>query len=326
MSKNIPAHLAKYAGSVNADAFAVHAGSNFPRINCGNNRFTAVNEEGAQTFLSVTDIEFVVIDGNPNYSKTYYEGGYDANSPVAPSCASENGFSPLSSVANPQAQFCHECPKNQWGSAVSPMSGKAIKACADFKKLAIYLLNDNAEGLFQFRIPSASLQNWGRYMRDLASFPTGGDWRVLPHMVVTQAKWSDKLNVLTFERVDFLDEEWMELVIGHQNAKEYEAWIGTDYQSQQRPQLESQRLKPATQIERKPTQAARQQAQIPDQKVIDVEPEKAPPAPRRRPGAKPEAGADDKAVMAKPAPAEAPKESPMDRAKRLAKGRIPATA
>ena len=157
-----------------------------------------------------------------------------------------------------------------------------MKACSDYKKLAIYLVHDEAEGLYQFRIPSASLGNWNKYVQELLRFPTGNEAiKVLPHTVLTRVKWSDKQNVLAFERVDFLEEDWMEVIVEHQNANEYQEWIGMDVQAQSRRQLESHALKPAPQLEKPrsvPPQLKQEEAEI-----IDVKPEKPRPAPRKRP-------------------------------------------
>ncbi len=285
MSRDL-SYLSKYQ-TRDASAFTVpNAGASFPRISVGNNRFTAIAEDGTETFLDVKQIEFVVIDGNPNPSKVYYDGPYDPNVSAAPTCFSENGFSPDIRVYEPQSQYCHECPKAQWGSATSNLTGKAVKACSDYKKLAIYLVHDEAEGLYQFRIPSASLGNWNKYVQELLRFPTGNEAiKVLPHTVLTRVKWSDKQNVLAFERVDFLEEDWMEVIVEHQNANEYQEWIGMDVQAQSRRQLESHALKPAPQLE-KPRVVIGQVRTTPieEAEIIDVKPEKAAPAPRKRPG------------------------------------------
>ena len=71
MSRDL-SYLSKYQ-TRDASAFTVpNAGVSFPRISVGNNRFTAIAEDGTETFLDVKQIEFVVIDGNPNPSKVYY--------------------------------------------------------------------------------------------------------------------------------------------------------------------------------------------------------------------------------------------------------------
>jgi hypothetical protein len=324
-------YLSKYQGRVDPNNYQMPGGINFPRISVGDNRFTAITAEGEETFLSIKEFEFVVLDSNPNYSKVYYAKGYDANNPSPPDCYSENGFSPDTRVFEPQSYFCHECKQNQWGSALSKLSGAQIKACADYKKLAIFLVHDEVEGVFQFRIPSASLQNWRRYVTELNSFPTGGNFKLLPHQVLTRARWSDKQNVLAFERVDFLDEDWLEVIISHQNANEYESWIGLDNQSQAKRQLESMKLKPAPQIEHGDRKLQQQAKELLDKdpysngKVIDVEPERAPPAPKKKIGAAKASPKQEEAPTASESPLTRG-QSIMDRARARAQEKIAAEA
>ena len=327
MSRDL-SYLAKYQGNVDPNAYNMPTGVAFPRISVGNNRFTAIDAEGEATFLSIDSISFVVIDTNPNPSKVYYEGDYDLANPTPPTCYSDNGFSPDVRVFKPQAEFCHECRQNQWGSARSKSTERDIKACADYKKLAIYLVHDQVEGLHQFRIPSASLTNWARYVREIQSFPTGGPVKLMPHMVLTRVSWSEKQNVLAFEREDFLDEDWLDVIIQHQNLKEYDTWIGIDSQSQQKKQWESQRLQPAPRLaapQARPRDLEREADKVISRgEVIDVEPEKAPPAPRKKPGAI-KAGGEQKtapSAQAVPQSALSKGQSLMDAARQRAQAKI----
>lgn len=338
MSRDL-SYLSKYQSSIDDSEYNVQTGLAFPRVSCGNNRFTAFDEEGNESLLGVDSFEFIVIRSNPHNSKVYYGGPYDPANSTPPNCFSDNGFSPDTRVYEPQALYCHECPKGQWGSATSNLSGKATKACSDYRKLAVFVVHDEIEGLHQFRIPSASLQNWAKYLQDLMRFPTGGP-KLQPHHVLTRAKWSKtRQNVLEFERVDFLDEDWLEVIISHQNGDEYLQWIGMDQVSQQRRQLESQKLRPAPQIESHQHRPISSNQQSNPDKVIDVEPEKATPAPRRKPGQskedpKQEAASrtmrkpglvhsgEGRVSEAPPASMGAPVETAIERAKRRAQERI----
>lgn len=236
----VPAHLAKYAKSLgSASEFAVASRARFPTISIGDNRFTAIDEEGNETVLGLKHFDFIVVDANPNTSKIYFASGYDPTKSSAPDCYSDNGLFPDIRVARPQASDCTNCPMNMWGSAKSNLSGKDIKACSDYKKLAVipFDANGNELGIHMFRLSPASGPNWGKHVAELARIRITDDLGVNPRFVMNRAFWSDKKNVMAFEMIDFLDEGELSYVEEVRDAGKFIDWIGTDDQSQRRPQL-----------------------------------------------------------------------------------------
>jgi hypothetical protein len=109
-------------------------------------------------------VDVVVLNANPNLSKTFYINGWDENNTNPPDCASANGIVPDQGVPHKQANACLACPRNAWGSA--PNGGKG-KACGDHRRMAIVpltdLRNETFGGPLLLRCPAASLQ-------DLAAF------------------------------------------------------------------------------------------------------------------------------------------------------------
>ena len=69
---------------------------------------------------------------------------------------------PPVSPAVPQSPTCASCPKAEWGSKVSRVSGKGVPACGKYQKLALYPLGD--EILFLLRVPPNSLSNLRDYL------------------------------------------------------------------------------------------------------------------------------------------------------------------
>jgi hypothetical protein len=111
-------------------------------------------------------IEVVVLKANAHLSKIFYENGYQEGSSAPPDCFSNNGVSPDPSAAKKQANTCATCPRNAWGSRITP-AGKNGKACSDSKRIAIAPLGDIANdalgGPMLLRVPAASLNELAAY-------------------------------------------------------------------------------------------------------------------------------------------------------------------
>lgn len=110
---------------------------------------------------AVPAIEVVLLRANPSLSKIYYEAAYEEGSNAPPDCFSNLGDVPDPSVQNPQARACATCPKNIWGSKITPQ-GKKTKACQDSRRMAASfthtLTKDGAEApVLLLRVPPASL-------------------------------------------------------------------------------------------------------------------------------------------------------------------------
>ena len=288
----VPAHLAKFASKFHsAEQFAMPSGQAFPRISIGKERFTAIDAEGEETLLGLDNFEFIAVASNPATSKVHFDGPYVSGSDTPPDCYSHNGYYPDVRSSNPQCESCALCPHNRWGSAKSNMTGKDVKACGDFKMLAVEPLHDDITGVHQFRVSPGALKNWARYLNELRKIGADcGFDNLTPDLVITKAFWADK-NVMGFEFVDFLDEGTCDYVAEVKEANKFESWIGLDSQSQtypmiaEQPRATQQRLaasaKEPVRDTRRPSEriAAEAESAIQEAEVIE---ERAPKRPAMR--------------------------------------------
>jgi hypothetical protein len=253
-------------------------GQAFPRISIGKERFTAVDAEGEETLLGLDNFEFVTVASNPAMSKIHFDGPYVSGSDTPPDCYSHNGYYPDVRSSAPQCESCTLCPHNRWGSAKSNMTGKDIKACQDFKMLAVEPLHNEVQGVHQFRISPGALKNWSRYLNELRKIGAEcGLSELTPDLVITRASWADK-NVMGFEFVDFLDEDLCVYVAELKEANEFESWIGLDSQSQAYPTIAAQ---PREQHQRLAAPAKRPDpAAVQEAEVIEEKPARSRPRSR----------------------------------------------
>jgi len=264
------------------------SGQNFPRISIGKERFTAIDAEGEETLLGLDSFECLVVASNPAISKVHFAAAYTGDEGTPPDCFSDNGYYPDVRASNPQCESCALCHHNRWGSAKSNLTGADLKACQDFKKLAVVPLHDTVEGVHQFRVSPAALKNWSRYCNELRKI--GGDcgFDVTPDLVVTKVFWSDKKNIMDFEFIDFLDEELGEFVTGVKDDNEFESWIGLDNQAQSYPVIASE---PREKQQRLAAPAKRPEPEPVEAEVVEEKPARS--ATARRGIAKPAPKADE---------------------------------
>jgi hypothetical protein len=72
-------------------------------------------------------------------------------------------------AAKPQSLECGTCPKAEWGSATSKVTGKGIPACKSYKKLAI-LIPGFGDIVFMLAVPPASLKAAQAYSQKVAGY------------------------------------------------------------------------------------------------------------------------------------------------------------
>lgn len=106
-------------------------------------------------------IEVILVQANPTLSKIYYDKQYEEGSNDAPTCFSNDGVRPDSSVQEPVNNLCANCPMNAWGSRITPQ-GKKARACNDARRMAVVFANDLYENgvdcqKLLLRVPPASL-------------------------------------------------------------------------------------------------------------------------------------------------------------------------
>lgn len=114
-----------------------------------------------QTGDPVASINVILLRGSKHINKIYFPTAYEEGSDQAPDCFSNDGIRPDPQAESPQAEFCASCPKNVWGSKITPQGSKT-KACADSKRFAVASPNDPSNALL-LRVPPASLAELASY-------------------------------------------------------------------------------------------------------------------------------------------------------------------
>ncbi len=138
-----------------------------PRLSYRGSRLRFVAADGTETPVTENNgvaIDVVVVDASEHVSKFYYDKAYDPNADdMSPACFSDNGQGPSARASKPQSLLCGNCPKNAWGSKVTPQ-GSQVKACSDLKKLAIVPVNNITGPAYMLTIPGASLKTWSAFV------------------------------------------------------------------------------------------------------------------------------------------------------------------
>jgi hypothetical protein len=174
--KDIPSFAISIATAkeINADALQGISTGFPPSIRIKRNGFRVVDGNGDEINLKPNDLaggeylDIVILAAKPGLNKVYYEAAYDPNQvePSAPDCFSLDGVTPDKSVNKPVNPTCSTCPMNAFGSgrnaAGQPTKGKA---CADSKILAVF----RKGSVYSFKIPPASLKNFGLYVKNLTN-------------------------------------------------------------------------------------------------------------------------------------------------------------
>lgn len=114
-------------------------------------------------------LEVVIVDASKTLTKMFYVNPYAEGQRKPPDCWSSDGKVPDAAVPDPVSEICLTCPKNAFGSAITP-SGKKAKACQDRRRIvitpAVDLENESKGGPIMLSIPPGSLKNSQAY----------GDW------------------------------------------------------------------------------------------------------------------------------------------------------
>lgn len=167
---------------VNQAALAGLGGISHPRISIRGGTFSLHDASGQSWPAPIQVVDNkpvmlgIIIGANGNKSKMYFRDGWDPDNTSPPTCFSDNGVAPSSESSEPQAATCAECPLNRWGSEVSRMTRKGIKACHDKKKIAVRVIGDPTGLVYELQVPPASLKALGSYAGSVGAYsiPGGG--------------------------------------------------------------------------------------------------------------------------------------------------------
>ncbi len=190
------------------DAAVVGATGRPPHISRAGGRFALVDAGGNKYPWPTFNLPVIVVGANPHKSKMYFDGPYDPENSSPPTCWSDNGIGPSVHANKKMARSCAECELGAWGSATSAMTGKGIKACGDYKKIALIVIGDTAEQVYEMQIPAKSLSRWDTYVKLISSYtcPDGSRKADLCDLVTTVSFEPDEPFVLKFEPSAWLDQ------------------------------------------------------------------------------------------------------------------------
>jgi hypothetical protein len=158
----LPANIAAMMDNLmDAASGGISGGGSVNRISIKNGRFRLMVAGQEVGMRNEPYLDVVVVGVNPHISKTYYAQAYDPKAePAAPDCSSNDGIGPDAGVRSPQSDLCITCPQNVWGSKINPQTGAKIKACADYKRLAVAIDGELDGDLYQLQVPGGSLKAW----------------------------------------------------------------------------------------------------------------------------------------------------------------------
>lgn len=168
-----------------------------------------MNEDGVY-------IDVVIVDANPNPSRMYFEDGWSDDASSPPTCFSDNGIAPSTQAASPQSPTCAGCKMAEWGSAVSKVTGQGIPACTASKKLAVIVVDDPSEQIYEFVVPPGSWSDkthgWKRYTQSIAGVQLGNRSADLSDVVTRIFFVQGKMGVMGFKHVAVITPELAERV------------------------------------------------------------------------------------------------------------------
>lgn len=138
-NSQLPAHLQGIDTGVNTNLMAgVSQGGD--RIGLKGSRFRLVVNGVEEGVFEENYLDAIILGAAPAISRVYYEGEYQPDKNMAPTCYSADGITPADDVHNKQSDKCATCPMNVKGSKVT--NGRSIKACSYFRRVVVMLAGD----------------------------------------------------------------------------------------------------------------------------------------------------------------------------------------
>lgn len=204
----LPAYLQNRQSRGLAQSLSANLGVGSPPfLSIMGNRFTLIDAAGEEIPVATYDpktgpyIDVAIIDSLAVTSKIYYDKAYDPNASQfePPACFSDNGIGPSRNAAKPQSATCAACPQGAWGSKVSAVSGKGVKACNDVQKTAF--ITAGYEMPFLLRIPPGSRTNFRQYVNKFVGQPID-----LCDVITRISYEPSGVGVLQFQAVGYVDE------------------------------------------------------------------------------------------------------------------------
>lgn len=128
------------------------SGGEYRRISIRGGKFRKIVGGEQQHVSHEPSMNIIIVDAAP-VSRSYYKGGWDPDTPAAPTCWSADSEIPHVSVPEDerQAAKCIDCPQNIKGSG-----NNDSRACRFAQRLAVVIEND-MDTVYQLQLPAASI-------------------------------------------------------------------------------------------------------------------------------------------------------------------------
>lgn len=138
-----PTELGKSLASTNTSRrIQTNVNGTFKRIINGEQVGNAIRSE----------LDVIIVHALPDVSRVFYRDKYDPSNPTAPDCWSNLGKAPEKEATNKQASDCASCDQNVKGSGEN-----GGRACRYQRRLAVMVVGDEQQDIYQFNVPAKSL-------------------------------------------------------------------------------------------------------------------------------------------------------------------------
>lgn len=217
----LPAHLRNLELDETTKALMGGSGASGKRISIKGGVFRMMVDGKEIAKNEERSMNIVIVASNAKVSRSFYAGDYEEGKNIAPDCWSNDGVTPDTKVAEPQADKCASCPQNIAGSAKQGGG----RACRFSQRVAVMLENDMKGDVFQLTLPSQSIfgdaENGKMPMQAYAKFLGGHGLPVTA--VVTEMRFdtASATPKLTFKAVRPLEEA--ELALAQEKGRSPEA-------------------------------------------------------------------------------------------------------
>lgn len=233
-----PAHISNMFGAAPAN---ITANAGIPsitfrgkvwRIHKDGDTMELLDDEGNPR----PSLEVIIINQNPNRSRSYFDKQWEGGATQPPRCTSYDGVTPDSFVTNPVSGSCATCPMSVKGSKISE-TGSQTTACSVSKLLAVVPAHDPEFTALQIRLPITSIFDgdnkdneakgwfaWDQYVKMLVS-------RGVSHTaaVITKIRFDSKESYpkLLFNASNWLDDARAQKILPRLTSPEVVAACGT---------------------------------------------------------------------------------------------------
>lgn len=195
--------------AMNAAAAIGTGGAGVDRISIKASRFRLVIGGVAQAPLPFVELDVAILRVNDGVNKVWYEADWNPDADAGPpDCSSDDGIVPRADSPKKQSASCQNCPRNEWGSSINPVTGAKGKACQDSKRMAVMAPGSDGRyatptNLFQLAVPPASLKDFGTLVKSLAAHTPPAAY----NMVVVTLSFDPNAS---FPKLNFTPRRWLE--------------------------------------------------------------------------------------------------------------------